>query len=56
MKTNMRAQLYVISLLVAGLTILIPPVNSAYDPGIDWVRRFLYNPVSNWAENIVYGK
>ena len=24
--------------------------------GIDWVRRFLYQPVSSWADNIVYGK
>ena len=45
-------QLYILGLLLAGIAILVPGVQGE----IDWIRRFLYQPVSSWGENIVLGK
>lgn len=53
---NTFKSVYMTGLLVAGISVLLQPVNSAQTGGIDWVRRFLYQPVSSWADAIVYGR
>ena len=51
----MKQKLIVVSMLFVGMITLIQPVNSI-TAGMDWISRFLYQPVSNWGTNIVMGK